>query len=193
MVAVGVAGMTYAIWPRSAKAKRPSKPRGRLTREGLAAHKFNETSIKRILDVEGWVEQYAAMRGLDPDLVNGVIWVESGFNPNVASNVGAKGLMQLMPGTQKEWEKQLGVSPGDGFNPRHNIMLGTHGLRVLLDKWKGDLRKVLGSYNWGSGNVSKSPDQFPESVERYVQLVEGAQRRFTRARAASKTGKTGIS
>jgi soluble lytic murein transglycosylase-like protein len=155
-----------------------------LTAQGLSSQNFSSTQINRILAVEPWVEEYAAENNLSPDFVNGVIWVESRFQPGVTSSAGARGLMQLMPATQNGWEEAGGIPAGDPFNPQHNIRVGTYGLRRLYGKLDGDTRMVLGAYNWGIGNVLKHPDSFPSKVEDYVNWVLNAQRRFERARAA---------
>jgi soluble lytic murein transglycosylase-like protein len=87
---------------------------------------------------------------LDPDLVNSVIHAESGFNVHAVSPKGARGLMQLMPGTASE----LGVN--DSFDPQANVEGGSRYLRELLERYNFDLVKALAAYNAG-----------PERVEQY--------------------------
>lgn len=87
---------------------------------------------------------------LDPDLVNSVIHAESGFNAHAVSPKGARGLMQLMPGTAS----QLGVN--DSFDPQANVTGGSRYLRELLERYDFDLVKALAAYNAG-----------PERVEQY--------------------------
>ncbi len=87
---------------------------------------------------------------LDPDLVNSVIHAESGFNAHAVSPKGARGLMQLMPGTANK----LGVS--DAFDPQDNVTGGSRYLRELLERYNFDLVKALAAYNAG-----------PERVEQY--------------------------
>jgi hypothetical protein len=87
---------------------------------------------------------------LDPDLVNSVIHAESGFNAHAVSPKGARGLMQLMPGTAS----QLGVN--DAFDPEANVTGGSRYLRELLERYNFDLVKALAAYNAG-----------PERVEQY--------------------------
>ena len=87
---------------------------------------------------------------LDPDLVNSVIHAESGFNTHAVSPKGARGLMQLMPGTAS----QLGVN--DSFDPQANVTGGSRYLRELLERYDFDLVKALAAYNAG-----------PERVEQY--------------------------
>jgi soluble lytic murein transglycosylase-like protein len=96
------------------------------------------------------VNSASAAYHLDPDLVNSVIHAESGFNSHAVSPKGARGLMQLMPGTAN----QLGVN--DSFDPQANVAGGSRYLRELLERYNFDLVKALAAYNAG-----------PERVEQY--------------------------
>jgi hypothetical protein len=96
------------------------------------------------------VNSASAAYHLDPDLVNSVIHAESGFNSHAVSPKGARGLMQLMPGTAN----QLGVN--DAFDPQSNVTGGSRYLRELLERYNFDLVKALAAYNAG-----------PERVEQY--------------------------
>jgi soluble lytic murein transglycosylase-like protein len=98
---------------------------------------------------ESIIEEAAAMHGVDEDLVRAVIQTESGFDPKAVSRVGAKGLMQMMPATAK----RMGVE--DPFDPRDNIMGGVRYLRLLLDKFKGNVPLALAGYNAGPRKVTK--------------------------------------
>lgn len=86
---------------------------------------------------------------LDPDLVNSVIKAESGFNVRAVSPKGARGLMQLMPGTAS----QLGVP--NAFDAQANVEGGTKYLRELLEKYNFDLVKALAAYNAGPQRVER--------------------------------------
>jgi len=95
------------------------------------------------------IEAAAERYGVDPALIKAVIMAESGGNPRAVSKRGARGLMQLMPGTAKA----LGVK--DCFNPEHNINGGVKYLKDLLDYFEGDLRMVLAAYNAGITKVRR--------------------------------------
>ncbi len=97
---------------------------------------------------------YEATRaGLDPQLVLGLIHVESGFNRYAISNVGARGLMQVMP----FWVRQIGNSQQNLLDLHTNLRYGCTILRHYLDIENGDLFRALGRYN-GSLGRAEYPD-----------------------------------
>lgn len=101
-------------------------------------------------DLTQVVNEVSGRYRLDPDLVTSVIKAESDFNPHAISPKGARGLMQLMPGTAS----QLGVP--NTFDPQANVEGGTRYLRELLERYNFDVVKALAAYNAG-----------PQKVERY--------------------------
>ncbi|GAB7129277.1 lytic transglycosylase domain-containing protein [Silvimonas sp. JCM 19000] len=92
--------------------------------------------------------QYEATRaGLDPQMVLGLINVESGFNRYAISSVGARGLMQVMP----FWQRQIGTPQQNLFDMNTNLRYGCTILRHYLDIENGDLFRALGRYNGSLG------------------------------------------
>ena len=105
--------------------------------------------------------QYEASRaGLDPQLVLGLIQVESGFKKYAISGAGARGLMQVMP----FWVRHIGNSEHNLFELTTNLRYGCTILRHYLDLERGNLVRALGRYNGSLGR--------PE----YPNLVLGAWR-----------------
>jgi soluble lytic murein transglycosylase-like protein len=101
---------------------------------------------------------YEAKRaGLDPQLVLGVIQVESNFRKYAVSKAGARGYMQVMP----FWVKLIGVRHHNLFHLRTNLRYGCMILRHYLDMEKGNLYRALGRYNGSLGQ----PD-YPNLVVR---------------------------
>jgi soluble lytic murein transglycosylase-like protein len=91
---------------------------------------------------------YEAQRaGLDPQLVLGLIHVESRFKKYAVSPAGARGYMQVMP----FWVKLIGTQGQDLFHLRINLRYGCTILRYYLDIEKGDLYRALGRYNGSLG------------------------------------------
>jgi soluble lytic murein transglycosylase-like protein len=92
--------------------------------------------------------QFEAVRNaLDPQLVLGVIEVESAFRRYAVSSAGARGLMQVMP----FWTAELKRPHDNLFHRRLNVRYGCLILRYYLDLEKGDLYRALGRYNGSLG------------------------------------------
>lgn len=129
-----------------------------LMRYGLTGAKMATTSDTQALpDIKSIADKYAdfineasTQYGVDRKLIAAVITQESNGNPFAVSKAGAKGLMQLMDGTAGD----MGVTRP--FDARANIMGGTKYLRLMLDRFDGDVTMALASYNAG-----------PEAVEKY--------------------------
>lgn len=107
------------------------------------------------------VHYEASRAGLDPQMVLGLIQVESGFKKYAVSSVGARGFMQVMP----FWVRSIGAKDHNLFLLRTNLRYGCTILRHYLDIERGDLYRALGRYNGSLGR--------PE----YPNLVLGAWRK----------------
>lgn len=90
-----------------------------------------------------------AAHDLDVELLASVIRAESNGNVHAVSRAGARGLMQLMPGTAN----QLGVA--DSFRAEQNINGGTAYLNKLLERYHDNLALALAAYNAGPATVDK--------------------------------------
>jgi soluble lytic murein transglycosylase len=91
-------------------------------------------------------------------LAHGITRQESSFDRAAVSHAGARGMMQLMPGTAREQAGKMGVGY-DGYrlitDPSYNVMLGTAYFQRMLNIWDGSVPLAVASYNAGSGNVGK--------------------------------------
>lgn len=138
---------------------RPSSPRYRLFAIFRNAPDADQKEIRRLARLYG--RQYS----VDPLLIEAVIQQESNWEPSAVSKAGAEGLMQIMPGTQKE----LGVS--DSFDPAENIEAGVRYLRKMYDRF-GSTRLALAAYNAGPGQVERHKGVPPfKETQRYVEEV----------------------
>lgn len=144
-----------ATLPRatSASPRRSSTPRGNLpTPQDLAPV----------------VQKAAEYYNLPEALIWAVMKIESGFYANAVSSVGAQGLMQLMPGTARE----MGVS--DAFDPVQSIFGGARYLRMLANRFSGDLVLTLSGYHAGGGAVDKVGGIPYTQTAEYVRMVLNA-------------------
>ena len=116
---------------------------------------------------EAAVPAIAGEAGLDPHLIHAVIWAESRCNPIAVSSRGARGLMQLMPATAR----QYGVA--DAFDPLQNIRAGARYLRDLLDLFGGNVELALAAYNAGPRSVVEARMRIPpyRETRAYVPAV----------------------
>jgi len=113
----------------------------------------------------------ASRAGLDPELMLGLIQVESGFKKYAVSPVGARGYTQVMP----FWLKVIGTPEHNLFHLRTNLRYGALILRHYIDMEKGDLYRALGRYNGSLGR--------PE----YPTMVVNAWQKNWRLSPATKT------
>jgi soluble lytic murein transglycosylase len=116
----------------------------RVIREGGQA-----PAVLRSADYDEAIRSASDRHSIDADLVRAVIKAESGFDSNARSRKGAMGLMQLMPDTARLHNVL------NAFDPADNIEGGVRHLRMLLERYQGDLRLSLAAYNAGSGAVEK--------------------------------------
>jgi hypothetical protein len=117
--------------------------------------------------VDGLIKQNGSRYGVDPYLIFCVMEQESHFNARALSPKGARGLMQLMPGTSA----RFGIRrPSD---PAQNIAGGTRYLKQLLGRFNGRIDLVLASYNAGEGAVMKFGGKVPpyRETRNYVKRI----------------------
>ena len=104
---------------------------------------------KQRLELLRTVHYEATRARLDPQLVLGVIKVESGFRKYAVSHSGARGYMQVMP----FWIKLIGQPKHNLFHLRTNLAYGCAVLRHYLDAEEGDYFRALGRYNGSLGQI----------------------------------------
>ena len=136
------------------------------------------------------VEKYAMIYNLDKNLVNGLIFCESHFEPEAVSSADAVGLMQVTMETGWWAAAQMGLHADaiDLRDPETNINIGCWYLNWLLDKFDGEKETALAGYNAGHGNVQKwlndeemskdgiTLDEIPfEETKTYVKKVQLAE------------------
>jgi hypothetical protein len=134
--------------------------------------------------VDSFIVDAGVRNGVDPMLLYAQMHQESSFKRAAISPKGARGLMQLMPGTAA----RFGVT--NIFDPKQNIEGGARYMRFLLDAFNGDIALALAGYNAGEGAVLKygrrvppyreTQDYVRRISERYEQLRDGEMARTAR-------------
>ena len=125
---------------------------------------------------EDIIRQQASDKGLDPSLLAAVIYAESRFRDRT-SHAGARGLMQITPGTARYIARLSGgteFEQGDLATPQINISYGAFYLRYLLERYGDNTILALAAYNGGEGNV-----------DRWLARTSVAERTFASTRSRS--------
>jgi soluble lytic murein transglycosylase-like protein len=117
-------------------------------------------------EVDGYITDSAQRNNLDPLLLYSIMHQESSFKRRAISPKGARGLMQLMPGTAA----RFGVT--NIFDPKQNIEGGARYVSFLLNRFNGDLSLTLAGYNAGEGAV----DKYGWSIPPYAETQEYVRR-----------------
>lgn len=176
----------------------------RIERETRTQPSISDTSARTQWRARGWstgnarlddlIKSNGARQGVDPYLIFCVMEQESHFNARAVSPVGARGLMQLMPGTGA----RFGVRRF--FDPAENVAGGTRYLKQLLQQFGGRVDLVLAGYNAGEGAVIKYGGRVPpyRETRNYVQRISARYKqndpvRQERAAHESATRGAGIS
>ena len=125
------------------------------------------------VDFDDIVKREADIRKLDPHFVLGLICQESRFHADIASGVGAIGLMQLMPPTAERLARQMNTpySRAKLIDPSYNIALGTEYLRRLFEEFNGDSILVLAAYNAGESAAQSWDAEFGGDADVFVEHI----------------------
>jgi len=101
---------------------------------------------------------WGRMTGVDPYLLMAIARRESAYNPAALSPAGARGLMQLMPGTATQLSRELGIADPGAYgvlDPEINIRLGSTYIRDMLQRYRGNRMAAAAAYNAGPGRVDR--------------------------------------
>jgi len=123
----------------------------------------SKAELRRLIDAA------AQRHGVEPALVHAVVAAESAYDAHAVSPAGAVGVMQLMPGTARDY----GVGSHTALlHPPTNIDAGVRHLKRLLQKYRGDYGRVIMAYNAGEGAVDRTNSnvRYPETLD-YTEAV----------------------
>lgn len=126
-----------------------------------------DRTSERYARYDEFIHEAAELYQIPVPLIRAVIRIESDYDPRVVSSMGARGLMQLMP----EVIEDMGVR--NVHDPRENILGGTRLLRVLANRYDGDVVLTIAAYHCGMGSLKKYGDTVPpyKNTRRYLRLV----------------------
>ncbi|OJA04060.1 transglycosylase SLT domain-containing protein [Halomonas sp. QHL1] len=119
-------------------------------------------------------QHWGRLTGVDPYLLMAITRRESAYNPNALSPAGARGLMQLMPGTASQVSRELGMSdpgPYGVLDPELNIRLGSTYLRDKLQRYQGNRLAAAAAYNAGPGRVDQWLGDGVEAFDLFVESI----------------------
>ena len=122
-------------------------------------------------DFAATIQGIAHEEGIDPELAFRLVHVESRFDEQATSPVGARGLTQLMPRTAQEL--QPGISDAEMVERETNLRLGFRYLRGLLDRYDGRVPDALHAYNRGPGRVNRIRSEGGDPANGYADKVLG--------------------
>jgi soluble lytic murein transglycosylase-like protein len=105
-------------------------------------------------DVRSQLDTWAARLGVSPHLVRALAWMESGYQPGVVSDVGARGVLQVMP-TTRSYVEQVLVGHSLPQTVDGDIEVGVLYLRHLLSQFDGEPHLALGAWYQGEAAVRK--------------------------------------
>jgi len=135
---------------------------------------WDDLEIRFPVKHDNLVGRYTKSRQLDTSWAFGILRQESAFMRDANSSAGARGLMQLMPGTAKLVSKKFGLGSTSGselIKPEKNIALGTGYLRMMLDKFDNNLTLATASYNAGPGRAKRWQYDKPLPADIWVELI----------------------
>jgi soluble lytic murein transglycosylase-like protein len=130
----------YAVFIESIKSE---------VAETRAGEPLHPALLARAASYDTMIDRAAYTSQVDANLLRAVIVVESGFNERARSSKGARGLMQLMPATARQYGAR------NAYDPTQNIHAGARYLRSLLTRYKEDMELALAAYNAGEGAVDR--------------------------------------
>ncbi|MFH1158538.1 MAG: lytic transglycosylase domain-containing protein [Pseudomonadota bacterium] len=142
----------------------------------VEANKQLQQKLGELLFTEGY-PLFSALPIDRPEsaLVHAIVYRESMFDTAATSLAGAKGLMQLMPGTAKTVSKNIGKKFTSGKlteNPQYNIELGASYLQSMLDAYDGFYPLAVAAYNAGPRNVDQWISQFGDPRSGRVDIID---------------------
>lgn len=174
-VLAGVGSLAFSMPTAAAEIYQLIGPNGSISLTNVPSdHRYRKVDVESSRfhatlseqELEPVIRRHSSRHQLHPALVRAVIKAESDFDPRAVSRAGAIGLMQLMPQTA------LRMDVRDMYDPDDNVGGGTKYLRLLLDRFHGNLPLALAAYNAGENAVERYQALPPfDETRQYVRKV----------------------
>jgi soluble lytic murein transglycosylase len=134
---------------------------------------WHDLQLRFPLAHEPLFDQAAKRSNIEKTWIYGIARQESAFMYDVRSHVGATGLMQLMPATAKGVSKRLRLkySKHKLIDPNYNVRLGSHYLKMLLKRYKGNRVLATAAYNAGPSNVNRWLKRFDGPLDIWIENI----------------------
>lgn len=186
LMRIGEDGLANSEWLHAAATASPREVRALADyakRRGWHARLVQTTITAQLWDALDWrfPEAYrehfmywGQQTGVDPYLLMGIARRESAYNPVALSPAGARGLMQIMPGTATLLSRQLGISdpgPYGVLDPEINIRMGSTYIRDMTNRYRGNRLAAAAAYNAGPGRVDRWLRDAPEEFDLFVESI----------------------
>ncbi|MEA2118314.1 transglycosylase SLT domain-containing protein [Halovibrio sp. HP20-50] len=192
LLRIGENGLANSEWLHAVQNGSPEQARA--LADYAASQQWHARLVQTTIAAEMWdaldwrfpqayhddFQHWGRLTGVDPYLLMAITRRESAYNPNALSPAGARGLMQLMPGTASQVSRELGINdpgPYGVLDPELNIRLGSTYLRDKLQRYQGNRLAAAAAYNAGPGRVDR---WLGDGVEAFDLFVESIPYRETR-------------
>ncbi|MBR9903766.1 MAG: transglycosylase SLT domain-containing protein [Gammaproteobacteria bacterium] len=186
LLRIGEDGLANSEWLHAVQSGSPQQARAladyaaqqqwhaRLVQTTIAAEMWDALDWRFPQAYHDSFQHWGRMTGVDPYLLMAITRRESAYNPNALSPAGARGLMQLMPGTASQVSRELGINdpgPYGVLDPELNIRLGSTYLRDKLQRYQGNRLAAAAAYNAGPGRVDQWLGDGVEAFDLFVESI----------------------
>lgn len=133
---------------------------------------LDDVNLRFPLGFKEEISHFSDNQKINPAWAFAIARRESSFMPDANSSAGAKGLMQIMPGTAKQLARKKKVSNKYLLNAKNNIKLGTKYLRKLLDRHDGNQILATAAYNAGPHRIKTwLKDSKPMPADVWIETI----------------------
>lgn len=179
-------GLANSEWLHAAANASPHEARALADyaeQRGWHARLVQTTITAQLWDALDWrfpeayrehFQYWGQQTDMDPYLLMGIARRESAYNPHALSPAGARGLMQIMPGTATLLSRQLSISdpgPYGVLDPELNIRLGSTYISDMAERYRGNRLAAAAAYNAGPGRVDRWLRNAPEEFDLFVEAI----------------------